>query len=65
MTPKETFQIHNAAKIQLLINRIQEKSENFFNQNKDTWFGDLGYVADELESIDKFLSDKYLNNATK
>jgi hypothetical protein len=60
MTTKETYQTEQAVKIQLLISRIQSKSENFFNQNKDTWFGDLGYVADQLESIDKFLNDKYL-----
>lgn len=61
MTPQETFQTENAVKIQLLLKRIQEKSENFYNDNKGTWLGDLGYVADQLSAIDSFLSDSYLN----
>lgn len=60
MSDKEKYQIEQTVKIQLSIKRIQNKTENFFNQNKDTWFGDLGYVADRLGKIDKFLNDRYL-----
>jgi hypothetical protein len=60
MTEKEAFQTKLAVEINVLLQRVQKKSENFFNANKDTYYGDLGYVVERLRDVDEFLNDKYL-----
>jgi len=46
--------------IRRLTDRINTKITNFARQTESPYFGDLGWVLEELKELDHFLSDEYL-----
>lgn len=55
MTKTETFQTEQINEISRLLEVIKSKSNKFFEENKFTWYGELGYVREALQDISKWL----------
>ena len=58
---KADYQEKTNKEIQILLERISVKCKNFKDQNLNAWHGDLGFCLTELQQIDSFINDKYLN----
>lgn len=55
---KKRFQKENFDAVQKLLKELDCKAKAFYATNAETWYGDLGYVREELEHINNFLTTK-------
>jgi hypothetical protein len=61
MTDMKTYK-EQSAEINRLSDRIKLKCANLAQQTKNSYYGDLLHVIEDLKEIDLFINDKYLTH---
>jgi hypothetical protein len=54
-TSKEIFQDAQLSHILKTLKELEKKAKLFHKKNHNSWAGDLGYIADELDNINSFI----------